>query len=210
VTTRARPGRLATALAVVAIVAMAACGGSQAPAASQAGGPGAGGDYVADGLDLNASVAISTDGQHVLAFTCDGAPGRTPTFAQWFSGTQRAGALDLTNPDGARLVASLTPGSASGKLTLKDGRSLTFTVPALDTAGGAGLYRSDQVLNGVAYLAGWIYRGSADVAGAVVDEGNGAVFSAPRLDGKAITVQSVTDPNVGTYTLAHCVKGACG
>ena len=101
------------------------------------------GEFAAKDLTTHTYVGLSTDGQHVIAYACDGDQEHAITFSHWFTGTVTRNMMDLTNAEGAHLVAPLMPGVATGRVTLPDGKSFRFTANA-QTDSRAGLFRSTK------------------------------------------------------------------
>lgn len=93
------------------------------------------GSFVGKVADVDALVAIVTDGQRVRAYVCDG-PGRQ--LAEWAEGPADGGHVELTSRGGTRFAIDVTAGSASGTITMPDGRALRFA--AAPATGVAGLY----------------------------------------------------------------------
>jgi hypothetical protein len=141
---------------------LAACGGntpSSAPSPTSSTTAKVTGEFVARDLTAHTYVGLSTGGQQVTAYACDGDQSydieHAITFAQWFKGPVTNNMVDLTNANGAHLVATFTSRVASGTVTLPSGKSFSFTANA-QTDSRAGLYRSEPILGGVSYLAGWV------------------------------------------------------
>lgn len=179
------------------------------------------GDFVTLLPDGHTRLALSTDGQQMLAYACDGDDINPPTFAPWFLGSvsDNSVELDSTTSGGDRLVAQLTTTQdATGTLTLKDGSSHTLIADLLssaDDAAGSGLYRSEATLDGVPYLAGWIVDkpepGDAPKSGgAIVNQQTGELIAAPQLTDEDISSMQVTVPNLGgMFLLTKCHLGTC-
>lgn len=202
-------------MALAALASFACGGGAPAPAGTPAGLKG---DFLSSGTtDPQAWVALSTDGRKVVAYGCDGVPGRAPSFSEWFEGTVAGGIVDLRSTDGARLVTSLTSRSTTGRMLLTNGASFDFTLTAIDPRGQSGLFRSEQTVNGVQYLAGWVLSGRPDAStpgivgqrGGVQNEQSGALAAPPPLDQNALSSRQVAVPSVGTFTLSYCVQAKC-
>lgn len=178
------------------------------------------GDYVALLPDGHTRVALSTDGQQVIAYASNGDGFNPPTFASWFVGPVDAnGGVDLNSPrDDSRLLATLSPPDATGNITLQDGTTLAFTALPLSSADntlGSGLYRSEATFEGVPYLAGWIVDkpepGEFPVSGgAILDELRGELITVPQLTEDDISAMQVTTTvPLGTFPLAKCHLGTC-
>jgi hypothetical protein len=118
------------------------------------------GVYLGEMTRANSWIGLSSNGKHVVAFVTDGSKDHPVTFAQWFRGDLANNVVDVTAPDkngNDHLQAMLTKTNASGTITFANGKSLAFTANALqDTSGDAGLYRSERVVNGDHFIAGWV------------------------------------------------------
>ena len=114
-------------------------------------------------------IGLSTTGKRMVAFVTDGTKDHQPTFAQWFRGPVTNGVVDATAPAKSgddRLQATVTKDTATGTVTLADGKSMAFTanmVPASDPF--AGLYRSEHEVNNQRYVAGWVVLPTAGTMG---------------------------------------------
>ena len=221
------PRPRASALILVFAVLLGACSGPL-PRVAPASAP-AKGEFVGQAGTLGA-IGISTDGQQVIAYLCDGAD-RQVTVAEWFKGPVTGAGLDLTNPHGARLRASMSAQAFAGAVALKGGRSASFTARLLATPDSAeGLFRSAQSYGGVSYVGGWILfpsfvatdapRGARPTfgvlisitccnpedRGGIVNQQSGALIPA-MVD--MYSPDSVTVPNLGPFRLTPCRQGQC-
>jgi hypothetical protein len=143
-------------IVLFALTGLAACGSPSAPAATPTStAPSLAGDFVGvtNGAD---GIALSTNGQQLLAYACDGPPSRAVTYAVWFKGTVSHNAANLTAADESHLVVTLTAQDAFGTVILRSGQRFSFTAPAVKLTTGAGLYRDEETFAGVRYLAGLI------------------------------------------------------
>lgn len=173
--------------------------------------------------------ALSTDGQQVIAYLCDGTPVHL-SLAEWFKGTVTNNTIDIINGHGSHLVAALTPQAVTGTITLKDGRSSPLAAHSIPNPGSdSGLVRSEETFNGVRYLGGWILPPPATAGaplggedflagalvpfitccnpedrGGIINEQTGALTLTPDFDGDSVTVA-----NLGTFRLTLCRLGAC-
>ncbi len=188
------------------------------------------GEFVGDASNL-AGIALSTNGQRVIAYVCDGTD-KHISLAEWFSGPVTNNGIDLTNAHGAHLVAALSAQAITGTVTLKDGRSAPFTARLLPHPGSDyGLFRSEQTMGGVRYLGGWMfnpagfarisvggedYLASAlvpfptccipDAGGfGIINEQTGALIFGPFPD----SFTNATIPHLGTFRLTPCRLGQC-
>lgn len=96
-----------------------------------------------------AFVAFVREGQHVLAYVCDG-----QATADWFRGEVQNEALDLAAKSGARLQATFNAGGVGGTFTPAGGAPVSFTAGAVTAP--AGLYRSEGTAEGAEYVGGLI------------------------------------------------------
>jgi len=215
---------------------LAACGGSttsSAPSPTAAPTSKVRGDFL--GIDPTAHtwVGLSTDGQQVTAYTCDGDDEHHITFAQWFKGNVANNSVNLTNANGAHLVATLTSQAATGTVTLPDGTSFPFTAAVItDPASKSGLYRSEQTIGGVLYLAGWLPADQAFttpsaiptgymaltvgcpcwhccMGGGIINEQTKQLLPVPRLTLEDIAAGQVVVSGLGTFKLTQCRSGIC-
>ena len=144
---------------LLALILVSACGGSaSAPAATPTiTAASVAGEFV--GVTNSApAIAISTNGQQLIAYACDGYPKQkhAPTFAVWFKGAVSHNAANVTAANGSHLVVTLSSMAALGTVTLSSGHSFSFTAKIIPGTTGAGLYRGEETFAGVRYLAGWI------------------------------------------------------
>lgn len=188
------------------------------------------GEFVGD-ADPLAGIGLSTDGQQVIAYLCNGTDQHV-SLAEWFKGPVTNQSIDITNAHGAHLVATVSAQAITGTVTLQDGRSAPFTARLLPNPGSQyGLFRSEQTFNGVRYLGGWIFNpqgfastppgAEAFLAEAliplptccnprdggigIINEQTGALIVSPIPD----NVGSVTVPNLGTFRLTQCRQAQC-
>ena len=194
---------------------LVACGSStpsSAPSPTSAPTAKVTGEFVARDLTAHTWVGLSTDGQQVTAYACDGDDEHPITFAQWFTGNVTNKTIDLTNANGAHLVATLTSQAATGTVTLPGGKSFPFTANAI-TNSKAGLYRSEPTLGGVTYLAGWVVPESAVAAtptgGGIIKPRTNQLLTAPTLTSQDISAGQVVVSGLGTFPLTQCHVGTC-
>src|SRR5579863_1036030 len=107
---------------------LSACGGSASnPAAtSTSTAPSVAAEFVGV-TDQGDAIGLSTNGRQLIAYACDGTPTNGITFAVWFKGAVSDNAVNLTAKNGEHLVATLTPQSVTGTVTLTGGTSFSFT-----------------------------------------------------------------------------------
>ena len=141
---------------LLALTGLAACSGSaSAPAATPTStAPPVAGEFVGVTNSVDA-IGLSTNGQQLIAYACDGTTKHAITFSVWFKGAVSHNAVSLFAKNGEHLVATLTEHSATGTVTLTGGKSFSFTASAV-TDRAAGLYRDEETFAGVRYLAGWV------------------------------------------------------
>lgn len=219
---------LILALLLVLTMGLSACGSTASSVTPTATAPTlVKGEFV--GNPSLGAFALSTDGQQVIAYLCDGTVAHL-SVAEWFKGTVTKNRIDITNAHGSHLVAALTPQAVTGTIILKDGHSSPLTAHSIPNPGSDyGLVRSEETFNGVRYLGGWILPppatagaplgGEDFLAGALVpfitccnpedrggitNEQTGALILTPDFDGDSVTVA-----NLGTFRLTQCRLGAC-
>ncbi len=199
-------------IVLFALTWLTACGGSASvPATPTITAPPVAGEFVGVTSSGDA-IGLSTNGQQLVAYTCDGTTTHAISFSAWFKGAVSHNAVSLFAKNGEHLVATLTPRSATGTVTLTGGKSFSFTATAV-TDQAAGLYRDEETFAGVSYLAGWIISNpsattptpgssaSASVAllslflnptmPKVGTEGcNGPAYCIPRTDGGILNEQT--------------------
>lgn len=145
--------RLATTLALVLVgLMLGACGGASQPATAALSGAWVG---KVDGTD--AFIGIASNGEEAMVYVCDG-----KTITQWFNGPVGADGVDLS-AGSARLQAQLADDSATGSITLADGRAVEFM--AARAAGDAGLYRSVETVDAEEWTAGWVVLNDGQLRG---------------------------------------------
>ena len=147
---------------LLALTGLASCGGSaSAPAATPTiTAPPVAGEFVGV-TNSGDAIGLSTNGQQLIAYACDGTTTHVITFSVWFKGAVSHNAVSLFAKNGEHLVATLTPQGATGTVMLTGGKSFSFTATAV-TDRAAGLYRDEETFAGVRYLAGWIISNPPD------------------------------------------------
>jgi hypothetical protein len=216
--------RRSPVLIVVIFVLLAVCGGTVSAATSaRTAAAVVKGEFGGNAGHL-AGISLSTNGRQAIAYLCNGTF-RHVSLAEWFHGPVTRDRIDITNSDGARLVATASALAITGTVTLKDGRSAHFTARLIVDAGEYfGLFRSEETFKGVHYLGGWIFvpRGLVSaLAGTpstqpgppflpreggagIINERTGAlIVSPPRHKG------TVTVPGLGRFRLTACRDGHC-
>ncbi|HME21179.1 MAG TPA: hypothetical protein VKI44_07470 [Acetobacteraceae bacterium] len=92
--------------------------------------PAAAGDYVGViGGVPGGRIALSTDGQHVLAYVCNGADTDAANLARWMHGEIADGAFDV-GTIGVTVIAHLQGDKARGTVILPDGSKHLFLAGA--------------------------------------------------------------------------------
>lgn len=68
---------------------------------------------------------------------------------EWFKGPVTTSGIDITNAHAAHLVAAVSAQAIAGTVTLKDGRSVSFTARLIPDPGSRyGLFRSEETSMG--------------------------------------------------------------
>ena len=209
---------------LVLTLLLAACGGSTyspAPTPTATSVSDVKGDFagVTNSFDF---ISLSTEGPLLIAYACDGTPTHHIMVAQWFKGVVTNNVVNLTAKDGAHLVASLSAQSASGTVTLANGKSFSFTTHTLASQKDTGLFRSEQTVRGMRFLAGWILPPGAPApptnlvgkaaitqGGGIINEQTGALLPAPVLTSQDIAAGQVMVPGLGMFPLTRCKLGTC-
>jgi hypothetical protein len=206
-----------TATLLALTLLLAACGGSTyspAPTPTATSVSDVKGDFAGVTNSVN-FISLSTDGPLLVAYVCDGTPTHHIMLAQWFKGVVTRNVVSLTAKGGAHLVATLSAQSATGTVTLANGKSFSFTTHALASQKDAGLFRSEQTVGKARYLAGWVLppgpaaAEAAEQAGGIINEQTGAVLPAPVLTSQDIAAGQVMVPGLGMFPLTRCSLGKC-
>ena len=213
-----------TAILLSLTLLLAACGGSTSsstPTTTPTTTSDVKGDFagVTNSVDF---ISLSTEGPVLIAYACDGTPTHRIMVAQWFKGEVTNNVVNLTAKGGAHLVASLSAQSASGTVTLANGKSFSFTTHTLASQKDTGLFRSEQTVRGVHFLAGWILPPGAPApptnlvgkaaitqGGGIINEQTGALLPAPVLTSQDIAAGQVMVPGLGMFPLTRCKLGTC-
>jgi hypothetical protein len=104
-----------------------------------------------------ALIGITVHGMRARAYMCDGMPGRAVTLADWFTGPVRRGTLyAVSSQHRVRLAARLGDLTATGTITLADGRVYEFTAPLAAPGGRAGVFERTGRILGLPFSAGRI------------------------------------------------------
>jgi hypothetical protein len=145
---------VAVVFAAVAAPAVGASGRGSARAAAAAAVT-----YVGRVPGLDASLAVVVEHDAAFAYLCDGA-----AVSEWFRGPVDKGAVVLESPDGSRLAAA-RDGSRLVGFVFTGGEHAKFSLKR--ASGAAGLFRAEQVIDGVGYAAGWVTQPDGSTLGQV-------------------------------------------
>ena len=118
-------------------------------------------------------IVLSSDGEHVLVYFCDGTQTHRPTLSHWMRGEIMKDSVHIAG-GGLTLVAQLQKHGrrATGTLTLANGTALPFTAHNRWPLGTQwSVYRSEARIGGVPYLGGWI----------AAPDGHAEIRPSPRL-----------------------------
>ncbi|HME21180.1 MAG TPA: hypothetical protein VKI44_07475 [Acetobacteraceae bacterium] len=150
--------------------------------------PAAAGDYVGViGGVPGGRIALSTDGQHVLAYVCNGTDTDTANLARWMHGETAGGVFDV-GTTGITVIAQLQGDKASGTVILPDGSKHLFLAGSRTyRSADAGLYRAEATFNGVPYVGGWIVNPNRHGAASLQPDVQPVSWSAPLQAGSAAT-----------------------
>jgi hypothetical protein len=148
--------------------------------------------YVGRVPGLDASLAVVAEGDGAFAYLCDGA-----AVSEWFRGPVTKGVISLRSPDGSRLDAA-RDGSRLVGFVFTGGERAKFNLKR--ASGEAGLFRAEQVVDGVGYAAGWVVQpdgstlgqvSAANVEGARVLEAPPVLATPPTTTAAATVVPKV-------------------
>lgn len=200
---------------------LAACGGAgNSPATSPptattaptASTSGIAGDFVGTVPDIDAGVAISTDGQNVIVYLSDGTPTHI-TYAAWFQGPLTSNTFNLDNISTIEITGLVSASSVTGTVTLQDGSNHTFSAAPVATGSQAGLYRGEINDGGVDYIGGWFILNAGEATDGTPSEGGGVLdqqtdtpITAPTPN---FAQKSDTVTGIGTFTLSYCHLAQC-
>lgn len=133
------------------------------------------------------TLSIAVKGDKATAYACDG-----NTVEAWFQGPAKAGDLQLTGKNGARLTGRHGGAGITGTLLI-NGKSWEYTAKPVTAPGGMYMYRSATT------RTSWIVTGEGMITG-VQRAANGLTSPAPTLapanatavvDGRTVTVTKV-------------------
>jgi hypothetical protein len=112
-------------------------------------------EYIADIEGLTGgTMGMSSDGQSVLVYLCDGTVDHPPTFGRWLRGSLSGTSVRLTAGD-VDLVARLMPEIANGSVTVGKNHYRFQAVAVAPGQPASGLFRGEATFNGVKHVAGW-------------------------------------------------------
>jgi hypothetical protein len=150
--------------------------------------------YVGRVPGLDASLAVVVEGDAAFAYLCDGA-----AVSEWFRGPVDRGLISLRSPDGSRLDAA-RDGSRLVGFVFTGGERAKFTLKR--ASGEAGLFRAEQVIDGVGYAAGWVTQPDGSTLGQVslANVAGARVLEAPPV---LATTPSTAAPVVGQAVVAQ-------
>ena len=139
--------------------AASGCGGDDDEQEASAGGEAREFVGTVEGVDASAApgrgqdfVAVTFDGDKVVAYVCDG----TGSGAQLFEGEASGDEFDLTSTGDARLTGTVADGAVEGEVTV-DGKTVAYTTKRAEGIGG--LYTVERQEGGE--TAGRSVRGNA-------------------------------------------------
>ena len=183
--------RVFVAAAVVACLALAACGSGT----SQSAAPGGAKESFASlaGTQPNLVVAVGP-GTTVKAYACDG-----DSTALWWTGNSSNGAFKAVSSDGGATLDIKIGTSVDGTVTFKDGTAITFSATA--TTGAQGLYSvelgADGKMTGTS-LGGNTFSGQFDFTGNTL-AGEVGTPSGQKVTIKASQTRTGGATNPGSY-----------
>ena len=117
--------------------------------------------YVGKVTGTDELIAIAESADQVVAYVCD-----SKKVAWWFAGPLGPGAtFDLTSRSGQRLTGAPAGDAVSITLIIPDEGTRTAT--AGKATGDAGLYWTDDTVDGVDYSGGWVVASATEQRGNV-------------------------------------------
>jgi hypothetical protein len=163
-------------------------------------------DYVARTDSGGAAVAISVHAGKAVAYLCNG-----HAVAAWLRGTAKAGKLELTGKNGARLDVSYRTGKATGSI-MADGTKYTFSAPLVHRVSSGhrppGLYEATAMVHGVPIKAGWVVLpGGSQVGSVEYFPGSGI---APTAQAPVLDLTTGTAQYDGVTLVASLISGLTG
>jgi hypothetical protein len=163
-------------------------------------------DYVARTASGGAAVAISVHAGKAVAYICNG-----HAVAAWLRGTAKAGQLELTGKNGARLDVSYRTGKATGSI-MADGTKYTFSAPLVHRGSSGhrppGLYEATAKVDGVQIKAGWVVLPGGSQVGSVEYDPGSAI--APTAQAPVLDLTTGTAQYDGITLVASLISGLTG
>ena len=163
-------------------------------------------DYVARTDSGGAAVAISVHAGKAVAYMCNG-----HAVAAWLRGTAKAGKLELTGKNGARLDVSYRTGKATGSI-MADGTKYTFSAPLVHRGSSGhrppGLYEATATVHGVKIKAGWVVLPGGSQVGSVEYFADADV--APTAQAPVLDLTPGTAQYDGVTLVASLISGFTG
>jgi hypothetical protein len=163
-------------------------------------------DYVGRAASGGAAVAISVHAGKAVAYMCNG-----HAVAAWLKGTAKAGKLELTGKNGARLDVSYRTGKATGSI-MADGTKYTFSAPLVHRGSSGhrppGLYEATATVHGVKIKAGWVVLPGGSQVGSVEYFADADV--APTAQAPVLDLTTGTAKYDGVTLVASLISGFTG
>jgi hypothetical protein len=163
-------------------------------------------DYVARTDSGGGAVAISVHGGQAVAYMCNG-----HAVAAWLKGTAKAGKLELTGKNGARLDVSYRTGKATGSI-MADGTKYHFSAPLVHRGSSGhrppGLYEATATVHGVKIKAGWVVLPGGSQVGSVEYFADSAI--APTAQAPVLDLTTGTAQYDGVTLVASLISGLTG
>jgi hypothetical protein len=163
-------------------------------------------DYVARTDSGGGAVAISVHAGKAVAYMCNG-----HAVAAWLKGTAKAGKLELTGKNGARLDVSYRTGKATGSL-MADGHKYNFSAPLVHRGSSGhrppGLYEATATVHGVKIKAGWVVLPGGSQVGSVEYFADSDV--APTAQAPVLDLTTGTAQYDGVTLVASLISGLTG
>src|ERR1019366_3145431 len=163
-------------------------------------------DYVARTDSGGAAVAISVHAGKAVAYMCNG-----HAVAAWLKGTAKAGKLELTGKNGARLDVSYRTGKATGSI-MADGTKYTFSAPLVHRGSSGhrppGLYEATATVHGVKIKAGWVVLPGGSQVASVEYFADADV--APTAQAPVLDLTTGTAKYDGVTLVASLISGFTG
>jgi hypothetical protein len=163
-------------------------------------------DYVARTDSGGAAVAISVHAGKAVAYMCNG-----HAVAAWLKGTAKAGKLELTGKNGARLDVSYRTGKATGSI-MADGTKYTFSAPLVHRGSSGhrppGLYEATATVHGVKIKAGWVVLPGGSQVGSVEYFADADVT--PTAQAPVLDLTTGTAQYDGVTLVASLISGFTG